>query len=85
MMNLAISATKRLFEETLNPICAVVKVSEHTSVYRGFSITRLKRNKITTITRYHVSQGDHSYGKFDAQAQATDYIDRLHKMKGENQ
>ncbi|EPP7680991.1 TPA: hypothetical protein ACPZQ5_004312 [Yersinia enterocolitica] len=81
MNNQFISATKRLFEETLNPICAVVKVSEHTSVYRGFSITRLKRNKITTITRYHVSQGDHSYGKFDAQAQATDYIDRLHKMR----
>lgn len=85
MFNQSISATKRLFEETFNPICAVVKVSEHTSVYRGFSITRLKRNKITLITRYHVSQGDHSYGKFDAQAQATDYIDRLHKMKGENQ
>ncbi|EPN8207697.1 hypothetical protein ACT3PL_002461 [Yersinia enterocolitica] len=81
MNNQFISATKRPFEETFNPICAVVKVSEHTSVYRGFSITRLKRNKITTITRYHVSQGDHSYGKFDAQAQATDYIDRLHKMR----
>lgn len=82
MMNLAISATKRLFEETFNPIFAMVKVSEHTSVYRGFSITRLKRNKITPITRYHVRQGDESYGKFDAQAEATKYIDELHKMRG---
>ncbi|WP_339379075.1 hypothetical protein [Yersinia sp. Marseille-Q3913] len=81
MMNLAISATKRLLEEAFNPIFAVVKVSEHTSVYRGFSITRLKRNKITPITRYHVSQGDHSYGKFDAQAQATAYVDQLHQMR----
>ncbi|MBS0055553.1 hypothetical protein KEM40_08865 [Yersinia sp. Marseille-Q3913] len=80
-MNLAISATKRLLEEAFNPIFAVVKVSEHTSVYRGFSITRLKRNKITPITRYHVSQGDHSYGKFDAQAQATAYVDQLHQMR----
>ncbi|MCB5316342.1 hypothetical protein LH413_02340 [Yersinia massiliensis] len=60
----------------------MVKVSEHTCVYRGFSITRLKRNKINLITRYQVSQGDQSYGKFDAQAQATNYIDRLHEMRG---
>lgn len=81
MMHLAISATKHLFEEAFNPIFAVVKVSEHTCVYRGFSITRLKRNKITPITRYQVSQGDHSYGKFDAQAQATAYVDQLHQMR----
>ncbi|OWF78939.1 hypothetical protein B4900_11835 [Yersinia rohdei] len=59
----------------------MVNVSEHTSVYRGFSITRLKRNKINLITRYQVSQGDQSYGKFDAQAQATAYVDQLHQMR----
>lgn len=64
-----------------NPCHALVKVSEHTCVYRGFSITRLKRNKINLITRYQVSQGDQSYGKFDAQAQATAYVDQLHQMR----
>ncbi|HDL7091672.1 TPA: hypothetical protein PXM39_003163 [Yersinia enterocolitica] len=57
-------------------------ISDHTSAYRGFSITRLKRNKRNPITRYHVRQGDESYGKFDAQAQATEYIDRLYEMRG---
>ncbi|EOW7073738.1 hypothetical protein ACOZ7A_000181 [Yersinia enterocolitica] len=64
-----------------SPRNALVKVSEHTSVYRGFSITRLKHNKINPITRYQVSQGDQSYGKFDAQAQATAYVDQLHQMR----
>ncbi len=63
------------------PMYALTVISDHTSAYRGFSITRLKRNKRNPITRYHVRQGDESYGKFDAQAQATDYIDRLYKMR----
>ncbi|HDL6888160.1 TPA: hypothetical protein PXL93_004164 [Yersinia enterocolitica] len=58
------------------------RISDHTSTYRGFSITRLKRNKRNPITRYHVRQGNESYGKFDAQAEATKYIDELYEMKG---
>jgi hypothetical protein len=56
----------------------LIKVSEHTSIYRGFSITRIPRKKMNPVTRYHVSQGDQSYGKFDAQAEATGYIDELY-------
>ncbi|MHA3710059.1 hypothetical protein [Yersinia enterocolitica] len=61
---------------------ALTVISDHTTAYRGFSITRLKRNKRNPVTRYHVRQGDESYGKFDAQAQATEYIDRLYEMRG---
>lgn len=64
------------------PMYALTVISNHTSAYRGFSITRLKRNKRNPITRYHVRQGDESYGKFDAQAQATEYIDQLYEMRG---
>ncbi|EPR6402512.1 TPA: hypothetical protein ACPZO2_003803 [Yersinia enterocolitica] len=71
---------RELIQPTL--ICALNRISDHTSAYRGFSITKLKRNKRNPITRYHVRQGDESYGKFDALAQATDYIDRLYKMRG---
>lgn len=60
---------------------ALTKVSEHNSIYRGFGITRLPRNKTQPVTRYHVSQGDQSYGKFDAQAQATGYIDELYQQR----
>ncbi|UAN50102.1 hypothetical protein KGP26_20480 [Serratia sp. JSRIV002] len=63
------------------PAHALTKVSEHTNVYRGFGITRLPRNKFQPVTRYHVSQGDQSYGKFDAQAQATGYIDELYQQR----
>lgn len=60
----------------------LVKVSEHTSVYRGFSITRLPRKKMNPVTRYHVWQGDQSYGKFDALAEAIGYINGLYEQKG---
>ena len=50
MTSQSISVPVRQSEVAFNPIFAVVKVSEHTSVYRGFSITRLKRNKITPVT-----------------------------------
>nr|WP_074007588.1 hypothetical protein [Yersinia aleksiciae] len=79
MSPLQLSAAAR--QLVYSPCHALVKVSEHTCVYRGFSITRLKRNKINLITRYQVSQGDQSYGKFDAQAQATAYVDQLHQMR----
>lgn len=60
---------------------ALVKVSGHTGVYRGFSITRIPRKKVHPVTRYHVSQGDQSYGKFDTRAQATGYIDELYQQR----
>lgn len=56
----------------------VVKpLSNHSSVYRGFVIVRRPRNKLQPVTRYLVSMGDQSYGHFDAQAQATSFIDDL--------
>lgn len=64
------------------PAHALTKVSEHTSSYRGFCITRIPRKKVNPVTRYHVSQGDQSYGKFDAQAEATGYIDGLYEQSG---
>ncbi|WP_392433162.1 hypothetical protein ACF3VQ_01905 [Yersinia sp. HM-2024] len=64
-----------------NPIHELTRISDHTHGYLGFSITRIDRNKIDHITRYHVRQGDESYGKFDALAQAIEYIDTLHEMR----
>ncbi|WP_447881899.1 hypothetical protein [Serratia fonticola] len=60
---------------------ALIKVSEHTCVYRGFSVTKLPRKALQPVTRYLVRQGDQSYGKFDAQALATGYIDQLYAQK----
>ncbi|MBI6182423.1 hypothetical protein JEQ07_18770 [Serratia proteamaculans] len=60
-------------------IYAIAKLSEHSSLYRGFTIT--KNRKAVRTARYQVSQGDLSFGKFDAQAQATHYIDWLHSQK----
>ncbi|PVZ87927.1 hypothetical protein C9426_10030 [Serratia sp. S1B] len=60
---------------------AIIKVSTHTSVYRGFSITKIPRNVYQPIPSYHVRQGDQSYGKFDAQAEATGYIDQLYSQR----
>ncbi|MBH2895386.1 GPO family capsid scaffolding protein [Serratia marcescens] len=59
---------------------AIIQLSAHTSIYRGFSITKLPRKKMNPVTRYRVSQGDQSYGKFDAQAEATHYIDNLYRQ-----
>lgn len=56
-------------------------LSNHSSVYRGFVIVREPRNRVRSVTRYRVVQGEDYYGKFDAQAQATGYIDCLYKMK----
>ncbi|CNI56275.1 phage-like protein [Yersinia rohdei] len=66
----------------LTPIRELTRISDHTHCYLGFFITRIDRNKIDHITRYHVRQGDESYGKFDALAQSIEYIDRLHEMRG---
>nr|WP_237613356.1 hypothetical protein [Pectobacterium parmentieri] len=61
---------------------ALIKLSEHTSIYRGFSIIRYPRTATNPITRYRISQGDQSFGLFDALGQATEYINRLHDMRG---
>ncbi|CNI12204.1 hypothetical protein [Yersinia pekkanenii] len=63
------------------PIRALNRISNHTYSYCGFLITCNKRSKINPITRYRVRQGDESYGKFDALAQALEYIDTLHEMR----
>lgn len=61
---------------------AIKELSTHSGVYRSFVITHQPRTKRNPIARYHVRQGDDSYGKFDAQAQATMYIDFLHSQRG---
>lgn len=58
---------------------AILRLSEHSSLYRGFTIT--KNRKAVRTARYQVSQGDLSFGKFDAQAQATHYIDWLYSQR----
>lgn len=60
---------------------SIKQLSNHSSVYRGFIITTLPRKAVQPVTRYQVSQGDYSYGKFDAQAEATHYIDTLHAQR----
>ncbi|MBV2190969.1 hypothetical protein [Providencia rettgeri] len=60
----------------------VTRVSHHCAVYRGFTIITLPRKKQTPITRYHVWHLGESFGKFDAMAEATKYIDGLWRMKG---
>ncbi|MBH3241601.1 hypothetical protein I5N12_06210 [Serratia marcescens] len=59
---------------------ALIKKSRHLSSYRGFVITHRPRTAVNKIARYEVSQGDQSYGLFDAQAQATGYIDQLYSQ-----
>ncbi|QAV24730.1 hypothetical protein [Proteus hauseri] len=53
------------------------QITEHSFLYRGFTIIKLPRKAVTPITRYHVWLDDQSFGKFDAMAEATNYIDLL--------
>ncbi|CRL65430.1 hypothetical protein BN1805_03345 [Proteus vulgaris] len=55
----------------------VKQITEHSFMYRGFTIIKLPRKAVTPITRYHVWLDDQSFGKFDAMAEATHYIDLL--------
>ena len=55
----------------------VKQITEHSFMYRGFTIIKLPRKAVTPITRYHVWLDDQSFGKFDAMAEATNYIDLL--------
>lgn len=58
---------------------AILKLSEHTSIYRGFTLVRLPSNKIHHFTRYRVYQNDQSFGLFDNQPLAVKFIDDLYK------
>nr|WP_145499122.1 hypothetical protein [Yersinia bercovieri] len=55
--------------------------SRNKTPYRGFVINFRRRTAINLLNRYEVFLGEQSFGLFDAQAQATDYIDRLHEMR----
>jgi hypothetical protein len=55
----------------------VKQITEHSFMYRGFTIIKLPRKAVTPMTRYHVWLDDQSFGKFDAMAEATKYIDLL--------
>ncbi|WGL94639.1 hypothetical protein [Arsenophonus nasoniae] len=54
------------------------QISTHSFGYRNFTIIKLPRKVVNPITRYHVWLDDHSFGKFDALAEATKYIDKLY-------
>ncbi|RXA95611.1 hypothetical protein [Yersinia sp. 2105 StPb PI] len=56
--------------------------SRNKTPYRGFTINFRRRTAINLLNRYEIFLGEQSFGLFDAQAQATDYIDRLHEMRG---
>lgn len=64
----------------------VKQISTHSQEYRGFIIITLPRNATQKVTLYHVTLSDgvdgcHSFGKFDALAQATGFIDSLFDKK----
>lgn len=63
-------------------IHSIKEVSRNSSAYRGFIITRRPKTVISKIARYEVTLGEQSFGLFDAQAQATGYINELHNQKG---
>lgn len=56
---------------------AIKEVSRHSSVYRDFLITRRPKTVISKIARYEVTFCEQSFGLFDAQAEATGYVDDL--------
>ncbi|MGV8925730.1 MAG: hypothetical protein ACOH2G_08650 [Ewingella sp.] len=62
-------------------IYSIKEVSRHSSLYRGFLIVRRPATVLNKITRYEVTLSEQSFGLFDAQAQATGYIDDLQEQK----
>ena len=60
---------------------SIREISRHSSIYRGFIITHRPKTVINKIARYEVTLGEQSFGLFDAQAQATNYINTLFKSK----
>lgn len=63
-------------------VYSMKELSRHSSLYRGFIITRHPKPFISKIARYEVTLGEQSFGLFDAQAQVTGYINELHNQKG---
>lgn len=57
----------------------IKELIRHSSIYRGFIVTRRPKTVISKIARFEVTLGEQSFGLFDAQAQATGYIDELHE------
>lgn len=53
------------------------QITEHSFLYRGFTIIKLPRKAMNPVTRYHIWLDDQSFGKFDAMAEAIKYIDLL--------
>lgn len=62
-------------------IYQLVRYKSHCSIYRGFNVYKLPRNKIRKVTQYRVTMGDDSYGMFDALAEVIEFIDGLFKSK----
>lgn len=65
---------------------SLVRYKSHCYIYRGFNIYVLPRNVTRKITQYHVMLSDgadsfNSFGKVDALAQATSFIDSLFDKK----
>lgn len=60
---------------------SIREISRHSSIYRGFIITRRPKTVFSKIAHYEVTLGEQSFGLFDAQAEATGYIDKLHSQK----
>lgn len=60
---------------------AITKISRRAKPHRGFVITYRPRTVTNPLPRYEVSLGDLSFGLFDAQAQATDYIEQLYAQR----
>jgi len=58
----------------------ITKISRHAARYRGFVITYRPRTVLNPIARFEIRHGDQSFGLFDAQALATNYIDRLYSQ-----
>ena len=59
-------------------IYPIKKISEHSAVYRGFLLVHRPATTLNKIARYEVILSEQSFGLFDAQAQATNYIDKLY-------
>jgi hypothetical protein len=57
----------------------IKEVSRHSSMYRGFLIVRRPATVLNKTARYEVTLSEQSFGLFDAQAQATCYIDELYE------
>lgn len=60
----------------------LIQLSNHSYIYRGFTLIVLPKKAMQPVMRYHVKHGDQSFGKFDAQVKAINYIDYLFMQRG---